>query len=132
MAHESIEPADHGPYYEGDYLDIPHTVVDQDEIAVDLTGANVEFFVKHELTDGDEEALLTKSGQEANPNNEVTFDDPANGECTIHIETEDTNGFLTDNDIRVSEETFEFVIRVTDSDGRRVSTATGEWSIHAT
>lgn len=132
MAHESIEPSAAGPYFEGDYLDIPHTVEDDNQEAVDLTGATAEFLLKDELTDDDADALLTKSGDEDAPNGEVTFTDATNGEVTFHIETGDTDDVLTSDGTRIEEDTFKFVIRITDGDGRRVSTAYGDWTIHAT
>lgn len=132
MAHESIEPAAEGPYYEGDYIDIPHTVQDQSDAPVDVTGATAEFLLKSELTDDDVDAILSKSGTEGDAPTDVTFDDPVNGELTFHIQTGDTDGVLTQDSVRIAEDTFKFVIRITDSAGRRVSTATGDWTINAT
>ena len=126
-----IQLEEHGPYYEGDYIDIPHKVVDSAEVAVDLTDATVTFLLKENVTDEDVDALLTKSGTESGTGDEVTFTDPTNGEATIHIETGDTDGVLTEDTTRFESDTFYFTIRVTDSSGRRVSTAVGTWEITA-
>ena len=128
MAHQSLVPDDHGPYFEGDALDIVLRVEDTNTDPIDLTGATVEFRVKENRTDSDEEALLDKSSEEVG---EVTLTDEPGGKATIHVDTGDTDGFLTDGSDRLDERTLYWHARVTDDEGRRVTTVDGDWTVTA-
>lgn len=145
-----IQPRGDLRYNEGDALFIPFEFVEQfddeyepweepdDPHPIDLTDAqNIEFFVKEDIVDPDSEAVLTKrmvddTGTETG---EIDLTEPANGRCRVIIDTGDTDGMLTETvdgvEERLEEKTYEWVIRVTDADGYRVSSETGTWTIHA-
>lgn len=122
MAHQSLQPADHGPYFAGDALDIKLEVRDlRGAEAYDLTGATIDFTVKE--NQGATGTLLTKSSSNTG---EITIDDAANGKATIHIDTGDTTDFVTDSD----KKSVYWFIQVTDSDSRQITILHGDWEVH--
>ena len=131
MPHESIQPSEGDRYYEGDALDVPFTFLDKEDQPVDITGMTVEFRVKRNLTDSDEESYVEKTGTEGEPGDDISFTDPANGECIVSIDTDDTTNVLTENEIRSESVIVDWHIRVIDGDGDRVTSETGTWEIFA-
>lgn len=133
MAHLSLELEDHGPYSEGDSLEILIVVLDEDgEERVDIGGSTVEFRVKEEQTDDDNDALLELEGTHGDGGSDVRFTDPANGEAVIVVEAGETDGFLdTEDGGREREAEFWFHVRVIDEDGNQVTTHRGWWEMEA-
>lgn len=134
MAHNSIQPEDHGRYYEGDAILIPFIIKDKhDDQPIDITGFTCEFYVKKDRTDADEEAIVEKIATQGEQDDgvEIDFTDPESGECKVIVETGDTDGLLTDDEIRSEEEEFFVAFRAIDSDGHRVTTVEATWPIHA-
>ena len=129
MAHESINPADHSRYYEADALHIPFEIYDKNgDARIDLTGSTIEFYLKEDRTDSDVDAVVNKSSENSG---EAEITDAANGEATVYISTDDTDGVLTQNDLRLEEDEFFWVLRVVDQEGNRVTTIEGSWDVHA-
>lgn len=130
MAHTSITLDDHSPYFEGDAIDIELTVTDSAGDPLDLAGTTLEFIVKRAAIDPDDEAVLTKTT--ADPA-EIEVTDSLNGEATIYIQTDDTDGALTDprSGRRADAREFFWALRVTDPDTNRVTAASGTWEINA-
>lgn len=137
MAHESLEPHDHGPYKEGSAFDIKAIIKDADGVErVNIGGATAEFRVKEEMTDADTDALLEKTGTHGGDESEIEFVDPQNGELIIKIETDDTRGFLYEepNDEKTERrESREFYwhIRICDETGNCWDAVDGYWMIEA-
>lgn len=133
MAHNSITPADHGDYYEGDAIHIPFVIKNKyDDATIDITGYTVNFYLKESRTDSDTNAVLTKSGTEGGTTDGVTFTSPTTGEVRVEIATGDTDGVLTD-DSGVRQESKEFFVafRAEDPNGDRVTTVEATWVINA-
>lgn len=149
-----IQPKGDLRYNEGDAWVIPFEALEQwdDEYEpwedvsnatpVDLSNVQrIEFYVKGSRTDTDADALLEKTstgdGQDdGDTNGDIEINDASNGRYHVHIQTGDTDGFLDDTDdngdqIRLDEETFYWVVRIVDSNGNRVSSEVGTWTIHA-
>lgn len=101
---------------------------------MDIAGATVEFRVKEEFTDTDEDAVLEKVAEEGGPDDgtTITFDDAANGQVTVHIDTDDTSALVMESNERVSSKVYVWHCRVIDGDGRRVTAEWGEWEMYAT
>lgn len=132
MAHASITPNDSDRYYAGDSIDIPFAFTDQhDANAIDLTGMSVEFRLKHDLTDADADAVVVKTGTEGGTSSEVTFTDAVNGECTVHIDTDDTSSVVIEDSTRFESVVMDWHVRVIDGNGNRVTSETGTWEIFA-
>ena len=131
MAHETIEPTDEDKYYAGDDIDIPFAFTQEGtDDPEDLTGATVEFRVKFDPTDTDEEALVTKSATEGTADDDVTFTDAPGGKCDVHILEGDTADAVADGEDFVDERTMFWHVRVIDGDGARVTAQTGNWPMH--
>ncbi len=129
MAHESITPADHGPYYEGDALDIIVQIFDSDgETPLDITDGRAELLVKNNRTDTDEEAVVNKS---TDVPDDAEMVDPGQGEVTFFIRTGDTDGVLSDEGIRVGEQTFFVIVRFYDVNDERTGVLEADWEITA-
>ena len=134
MAHQIIVPSDEDRYYEADSIDIPFTFNEHNgetPTPINLTGMTVEFRVKDALTDPDAEAHVTKIGTEGGVATEVTFPDATAGKAMVHIQTDDTDGVLSDGGGRDELRTLKWHVRVIDSEGRRVTSEAGDWEIHA-
>lgn len=132
MAHLSLEPADQDRYFAGDSLRILFGFKDKhNDQPIDITNSTIEFLVKDSLTDTDADALLTKSSdatdESGNPEIEIT--DATNGECEVVIATGDTDPFVEDGELRLDSTVVEWVARVTDADGNRVTAETGDWEV---
>ena len=131
MAHETIQPTDEDRYYAGDAIDVPFAFTTEGtDDPEDLTGATVEFRVKFDPTDTDEEALVEKSATEGTADEDVTFTDAPGGKCEVHIETGDTAEAVSDGNVVVDDVTMFWHVRVIDGDGNRVTAETGPWPIH--
>lgn len=135
MAHAAIQPSDQDHYYSGDAIDIPFQFKEQhNDTAIDLTGMDVEFRLKENLTDPDTDAVLVKDSTQtdADGNPEIEITDAANGTAVVHILTDDTAGTTTDDSgNRIESVVMMWHVRVIDGNGRRVTSETGEWTIHA-
>ena len=133
MAHTTIKPADEDRYYAGDAIDIPFEFTDEhDSESIDLTGHTVEFRVKENSTDDDEEAIVTKSGTEGESPTDLTFTSPADGEVEVHIDTDDTTEAVTGPDGNRQESTDTFWhARVIDANENRVTAVTGNWEMYS-
>lgn len=135
MAHTSIVPTDSDYYYAGDAIDIPFEFVQEDGTTpIDLTAKTVEFRIKESLTDTDANAVVTKTGTEGGVTNGVTFAaDPTTGQCTVHIDTDDTATVVDDVDTgtRVESVLMEWHARVIDTNGARITSETGSWEMFA-
>lgn len=136
MAHQSITPSTEDRYNAGDALDIPIHFYDANgENRVDITGATVEFRVKEQFTDSDADAVLEKVATEggADAGTTITFDDATVGKVTVHIDTNDTSGFATDDSGKaVESKVYVWHCRVIDAEGRRVTAEWGEWEMFNT
>lgn len=117
-------------HHEGDAHDIVVTVQYSSGTVVDLTGAQAEWLLKENPKDDDASALLTKTGEQDVSETEIEFTEPNEGELVIHIETGDTDGLVTWGDIGGTVKDFHHRLRVTDVDGNRVTTLTGNFEIH--
>lgn len=133
MAHASITPNDSDRYYAGDSIDIPFAFTDQHgDTAIDLTGMTVEFRLKHDLTDTDSDAVVVKTGTEGGTTDGVSFaSDPTTGECTVHIDTDDTSSVVIEDSTRFESVVMDWHVRVIDGNGNRVTSEVGDWEIFA-
>lgn len=132
MAHTSIQPADQDRYYAGDALTIPFEFTNEhDTTAIDLTGMTVEFRIKEDLTDDDANALVVKTGTEGGTEDEVSFPDPTNGRCEVHIATDDTSDVIMEDTVRVESAVVQWHVRVIDGSGNQVTSEVGDWEMWA-
>lgn len=134
MAHTSLEPTDGNDYVAGDAIDIPVHFQDPSGNPVEIpTDGHVEFRLKEDLTDADSDALLTKNSNDtdANGNPQITINDAAAGECTVHILTDDTADVVGTTD-RQEEAVVEWHVRLIDGSGDRVTAEWGDWPMIAT
>jgi hypothetical protein len=81
--------------------------VDEDEIAVDITGATVIFLVKENPTDKDSEAVINK---------EITdLTDPTNGNTLLTIEKEDcedlVGNYIYELRVSMAESGYEYILK---------------------
>lgn len=129
MAHQSLTPADHGPYYEGDAIHIPVQIFDKNgDQPVNITGGHAELLAKGSRTDPDTEALLNKSTDVAGEGEMTT---PEDGEVEFYIDTDDTDGFLTDDGFREEDGVFFVIVRFYDAEGNRVGVVEADWEVTA-
>lgn len=149
-----IQPQGDLRYNEGDAWVIPFEALEQwndeyepwDDVSnatpINLTNVQrIEFYVKEERIDRDEDALLEKTStgggsDDGDVDGDIEINDAENGRYHVHIKTGDTAGFLDEtNDegrtIRKDEKTFYWVVRIVDSNGNRTSSEVGTWTIHA-
>ena len=131
MARESITPVTEERYYAGDVLDIPFHFEDGNDDPIDLTGTTVEFRCKRSLSQSDDETLLERTGTEGENPEGLTFVDPENGICIVHIDTDDTSHFVTRNDRRLENVTIKWHIRIIDQEGDRITSNTGDWQVYS-
>lgn len=134
MAHADIQLDDQDRYFAGDAIDIPISFSDShDGTAIDLTGMEVAFRLKEDLTDDDANAYLTKRSDatDDNGNPEIEITDATNGECVVHILSDETADAIVDDTVRLSSTMLMWHIRVTNTDGARVTSETGSWEMHA-
>lgn len=132
MAHTSINPADNDNYYAGDAIDIPLKFMDKNnDQPIDITAMSVEFRIKESLTDADADALVTKTGEESVDESQISFTDPANGECTVHILTGDTDAAVVEDGTTIESKVMEWHVRVFDANDNRVTSVTGDWEMWA-
>lgn len=128
MPHQDVDIDD---YHMGDALDIP-MVIWEDTVGgsrQDLSGVTIEWNLYEQEIDATDQmnAVLTKSTSNTG---EITITDDANGECTIHIDTGDTDGLLTQDDgSTVSEDQYHHRAKVTDSSGDEVTVVHGSFTI---
>lgn len=102
--------------HEGDALDMSVTVEKSDGTKKDISNGSAEWLLLASASDDDANALLTKTKSGGG----ITFTDAANGKLEISIETNDTDGHVGTQHHR---------LRVTDSDGDRVTVFTGSFTI---
>lgn len=113
MAHKTQDVDNH---HAGDALDMNVSVEKSDGSAKDITNGSAEWLLKETATDSDANALLTKTKSGGG----ITFTDAANGKLEISLETTDTSGLSGTKHHR---------LRVTDSDGDRITVFTGTFTI---
>lgn len=113
MPHQIQDVADH---HQGDALDINVSVENPDGTSKDLTSATAEWLLFENESDLDADALLTKTTGGGG----ISITDAANGKLTVSIDTNDTSSLVGQKHHR---------LRVTDSDGDRVTVFTGTFTI---
>lgn len=107
-------------YHEGDALLIPLTVRDSKDELKDISGAEIEYYIKEDRLDDDAEAKLEKT---TNDGIEIVAGEI--GEAEIKLNTGDTEGWVPEGE---EEDTFHHVCRVT-IDGDRGTVFTGSITI---
>lgn len=113
MPHQTQDVTD---YHAGDARDLPVTVEHPDGTAKDISNGTAEWLLKDAASDTDANALLTKTTTDGG----ITITDAANGKLEVSIETGDTTGMSGTKHHR---------LRVTDSDGDRVTVFHGDFVI---
>lgn len=113
MPHQIQDVADH---HQGDALDMYVSVEKSNGAAKDISGGSAEWLLKDNASDADTNALLTKTTSGGG----ISITDGVVGELTVHIETGDTGSLIGQKHHR---------LRVTDSDGDRVTVFTGTFTI---
>lgn len=117
MAHNSQHVEAH---HAGDAHVLPVSVTDGDGEEIDITGAEIEWFLKRERGAPDADALLSKTAGSG-----VEVINAGAGEAEIQIETGDTDGLLEEG---TQEDSFEHVCRIT-IDGDRVTVFHGSFQV---
>ncbi|WP_255170090.1 hypothetical protein [Natrononativus amylolyticus] len=108
-------------YHEGDALLIPLIVRDSKDERVDLGEAEVEYLIKEDRLDADEDAELEKTTDGGG----IEIVDEEIGEAEILIETGDTEGWIPEDQEDI---TLHHVCRVT-IDDKRATVFTGSFTI---
>lgn len=117
-------------HHAGDTHDLLITVQDSDGNIVDLTGATVEWYLKEDSHDMDTDAHLSKTGTEGAAPTGMTFNDPVNGEVTIHIQKGETSDIVDWPSYSSDEKNLYHVLRVEDSSGNMSTGFTGSFTLH--
>lgn len=128
MTHNEQNVTEH---HEGDAAEIHVTVEDGDGNIMDLTGSDVEWLLLEDDTDEDANALLTKDGTEGGTTNGVEFTDATNGAVKVIINTDETEGIVDWTNYPGGSKMFRHRIRVTDTNGNRITGFTGDFEIVA-
>lgn len=124
MPHQDINVAD---YHEGDAIDLPIVIRDTAAMPVDLTNAQIRWYLKNHQLEADVNALLTKT-TDAGGGIEITS--AIDGEAVIHIRTGDTAGLLNTGTGQKDKGTFHHRCRVTDANGNRSTVFHGTFTIY--
>lgn len=127
MGHNSQSVAVH---HEGDSHNLRVTVTDSKDNVQDLTGSTVKWVLLDSLRDPDTDAILKKEGTEGSNPSSMTFNDPANGVVTIHIDTGDTDGLVDWSSYSGTSKSFKQRMRITDSSGDRSTAFTGSFTVY--
>lgn len=104
-------------YHQGDALDLNVTVRNPDGSAKDLSGhGDIVWLLKHDQSHDDGNAILEKTESGGG----ITVNTPSDGTLTVSIETDDTADVSG---------TKYHLLRVTDSNGDRVTVFTGDFEV---
>lgn len=103
-------------YHAGDTLEIVVTVTDDDGNIIDITGADVEWYLLQYETSPDEDHLLKKTTTDGG----ITVTSAQDGEFTVTVDAGDTDGMSGEYHHRA---------RMTDSTGNRSTVMTGTITI---
>ena len=124
MTHQDINVAD---YHEGDAIDLPIVVRDTSATAVDLTNAQIQWYLKENKLDSDAAALITKT---TDVGGGIEITSATTGEAVIHIYTGDTAGLLDPGTGQTERGVFHHRCRVTDAAGNRSTIFHGSFTIY--
>lgn len=129
MAHRTFHLRNH---HEGNAFAIPTHVIDSDGASKDLIGATATYYIKENPSQPDEEAYVTKEGDEGGIEDEIEFTSPGGGRLTVYVDSEETAGHV-DWDSLPEDEQDEYDLwhrlDITDVDGNRVTVFTGRFVV---